>query len=122
VAGGWVVRLTAAAEADCAAILRWPAGQFGEAQARISARTVAAALTDLAAGPTVTGMTRRDDIVQGLCTLHVARSGCKGSHFAMFSVVRAPDQELIEVLHILQDAMDLPRHLPPNAANHGDSR
>lgn len=40
----------------------------------------------------------------------------------MFSVVRAPDQELIEVLHILQDAMDLPRDLPPNAANHGDSR
>lgn len=117
-----MVRLTAAAEADCAAILRWPAGQFGEAQARISARTVAAALTDLAAGPTVTGMTRRDDIVQGLCTLHVVRSGCKGSHFVLFSVARAPDQELIEVLHILQDAMDLPRHLPPNAANHGDSR
>nr|WP_287696313.1 type II toxin-antitoxin system RelE/ParE family toxin [Accumulibacter sp.] len=66
-----MVRLTAAAEADCAAILRWTAGQFGEAQARISARTVAAALTDLAAGPAVTRVTRRDDIVQGV--LHAAR-------------------------------------------------
>jgi len=31
----------------------------------------------------------------------------------MFRVGRAPDQDVIEVLRFLHDAMDLQRHLPP---------
>ncbi len=82
----WTVRLTAAAEADFEDILRWTVGRFGEAQARIYAETLSAALNDL---------------------------GRKGSHFVMFRVGRAPDREVIEVLRLLHDAMDLQRHLPP---------
>ena len=107
------VRLTAAAEADFEEILRWTVGQFGDAQARIYAETLSAALNDLAAGPTVIGARKRDDILKGIFTLHVARKGRKGRHFVIFRVGRAPDHDVIEVLRLLHDAMDLPRHLPP---------
>ena len=63
-ARSWPVRLTAAAEADFEEILRWTVDQFGEAQARIYAGTVSAALNDLAAGPTVIGAKKRDDILK----------------------------------------------------------
>lgn len=109
---GWTVRLTAAAEADLEEILRWTVDQFGEAQARIYAETVSAALNDLAAGPTAVGGKKRDDILKGLFTLHVARKGRNGRHFVMFRVGRAPDRNVIEVLRLLHDAMDLQRHLP----------
>lgn len=109
----WTVRLTAAAEADFEEILRWTVDQFGEAQARIYAGTISAALNDLAAGPTIVGARERDDILKGIFTLHVARKGRKGRHFVMFRVGCAPDREVIEVLRILHDAMDLQRHLPP---------
>ncbi|MFM9968186.1 MAG: type II toxin-antitoxin system RelE/ParE family toxin [Burkholderiales bacterium] len=109
----WTIRLTAAAEADFAEILRWTATKFGDAQARIYAETLAAALDDLVAGPTVIGAKKRDDILMGLFTLHVARKGRKGRHFVMFRVASDPDQNVIEILRILHDAMDLPRHLPP---------
>ena len=109
----WTVRLTAAAEADFEEILRWTVDQFGEAQARIYAETVSAALNELAAGPTVVGAKKRDDILKGIFTLHVARKGRKGRHFVMFRVARAPDHDAIEVLRLLHDAMELQRHLPP---------
>ena len=108
----WTVRLTAAAEADFEEILRWTVDQFGEAQARIYAETISAALNDLAAGPTIVGARKRDDILKGIFTLHVARKARKGRHFVMFRVGRAPDREVIEVLRLLHDAMDLQRHLP----------
>jgi toxin ParE1/3/4 len=109
----WTVRLTAAAEADFEEILRWTADQFGEAQARIYAETITAALNDLAAGPTIVGATERDDILKGIFTLHVARKSRKGRHLVMFRVGRTPDREVIEVLRLLHDAMDLQRHLSP---------
>jgi len=108
---GWTVRLTAAAEADFEDILRWTLDQFGERQARIYAETVSAALSDLSAGPTIVGARKRDDILKGIFSLHVARKGNKGRHFVMFRVGRASDREVIDVLRILHDAMDLQRQL-----------
>ncbi|MGH8699817.1 MAG: type II toxin-antitoxin system RelE/ParE family toxin [Burkholderiales bacterium] len=46
----WPVRLSAAAEADLQDILRWTVERFGEAQARVYAETLSAALEALAAG------------------------------------------------------------------------
>ena len=112
-ARGWTVHLSAAAESDLEEILRWTAGRFGEAQARIYAETLSAALNELAAGPSVVGAKRRDDILKGIFTIHVARKGRKGRHFVMFRVRRAPGQDVIEVLRLLHDAMDLQRHVPP---------
>lgn len=117
IARKWTVRLTAAAEADFEEILRWTVDQFGEAQARTYAETVSAALNDLTTGPTVVGARKRDDILKGIFTLHVARKGRKGRHFVMFRVGRAPDHDVIEVLRLLHDAMDLRLHLPPAEEN-----
>lgn len=111
-ARGWVVCLTAAAEADFEEILRWTVNQFGDAQARAYAETVSAALSDLTAGPQIAGARKRDDILKGIFTLHVARKGRKGRHFVMFRVARASGRDAIEVLRLLHDAMDLQRHLP----------
>jgi toxin ParE1/3/4 len=109
---GWTIRLTATAEAYFEEILHWTADQFGAEQARSYAETISAALNELAAGPAVVGAKRRDDILKGIFTLHVARKGRKGRHFVMFRVGRVPGHNVIEVLRLLHDAMDLQRHLP----------
>lgn len=109
----WPVRLAAAAEADFQDILRWTVEQFGEVQARVYAETLSAALEALAAGPTVIGAKVRDDIAKGLFTLHVGRRGRRGRHFVMFRIGHDHGREVIEVLRLLHDAMDLPRHFPP---------
>jgi toxin ParE1/3/4 len=109
----WAVRLTAAAEVDFEDILRWTVERFGDAQARAYAETLLSALQALVAGPSVIGAKARDDIAKGLFTLHVARQGRKGRHFVVFRVGRDKEREVIEVLRLLHDAMDLPRHLPP---------
>jgi toxin ParE1/3/4 len=109
----WAVRLTAAAEVDFEDILRWTVERFGDAQARAYAETLSSALEALVAGPSVIGAKARDDIAKGLFTLHVARQGRKGRHFVVFRIGRDKEREVIEVLRLLHDAMDLPRHLPP---------
>ena len=111
-ARSWAVRLTAAAEADYQDIVRWTLAQFGEAQARVYAETLSAALEALTTGPKVAGARARNDIARGLFTLHVARSGRKGRHFVMFRIGSDQGREVIEVVRLLHDAMDLQRHLP----------
>lgn len=109
----WTVRLADTAQADFRDILRWTVAQFGQAQARVYAETLAAALEALAAGPTVIGARARDDIAKGLYTLHVARGGRKGRHFVLFRIGSETGSELIDVLRLLHDAMDLQGNLPP---------
>lgn len=55
------------------------------------------------------GSAGRDEILIGLRTVHVARRGHRGRHFIKY---RAADDQVIEVLRILHDAMDLVRHIP----------
>lgn len=111
----WTIRLAAAAEADLTNLLRWTEEQFGEAQARVYSRLLSATLEELAVGgPTTLGATARDEITKGLFTLHVARRGRKGRHFLMFRISRGDGAtRSIDVLRVLHDAMDLPRHVPP---------
>lgn len=109
----WTVRLTATAQADFQHIIRWTSAQFGPVQAQAYAATLAAALEALAGGPTVAGVRARNDIAKGLFTLHIARRGRKGRHFIICRIGDAQGSEVIEVLRLLHDAMDLPRHVPP---------
>jgi toxin ParE1/3/4 len=108
----WIVRLTAAAEADYQNIIAWTLEQFGDLQARIYADTLSAALVELAAGPTTVGAKERREIGKGLFTLHVARGGRKGRHFVLFRIGPGKAQSRIEVLRLLHDAMDLNLHTP----------
>lgn len=114
----WTVRLAEAAGQDYQAILRWTVENFGRAQARTYAKTLNIALQDLAQGPSLTGVRPREDIGPGIHTLHVARRGREGRHFIVFRVDPSPDAPVIEVLRLLHDSMDLPRHLL--AANESD--
>ena len=109
----WMVRLSAAAEVDYREILRWTVKNFGAAQARIYADTLASALQALSAGPAIIGVKQRPEIGSGLRTLHVARNGRKGRHFVMFRVGREQERKVIDVLRLLHDSMDLERHRPP---------
>lgn len=108
----WRVRLAAAAEADFQEVVAWTTARFGRVQARVYARTLMATLDELTEGPSAVGVTARDDIADGILTLHAARSGRRGRHLVVFRVGRDKDGELIDVLRILHDAMDLPRHIP----------
>ena len=105
----WTVRLTAAAEDDFEDVVQWTRDRFGEAQALVYAETVSIAIEALCEGPSVIGAKSRDEILKGLFSLHTARQGRKGRHFVMYRIASAGDA--IEVLRILHDSMDLPRHV-----------
>ena len=105
----WSVRLGAAAELDFANILKWTAENFGARQSRLYRDILIQAIGELADGPGVAGSKARDEIMQGLHTLHVARHGRRGRHFLLYRV--APGR-IIEIMRILHDSMDLACHLP----------
>ena len=112
-AGRWIVWLSATAEADYVAILRWTAEHFGPEQHTAYAETLAAALSALIEGPEIPGAKTRSELGKGLRTLHVARGGRRGRHFILFRVGAQEGRPAIEVLRLLHDSMDLARHLPP---------
>jgi toxin ParE1/3/4 len=57
----------------------------------------------------VPGSLARDEVAPGLRSLHAARRGRRGRHVVLDRVAGG---NTIEVVRILHDAMDLPRHLP----------
>jgi toxin ParE1/3/4 len=109
IARQWRVRLGAVAEVDFANILKWTTENFGARQAAIYRDTLVQAIGELAKGPDVPGSKARNEIMQGLRTLHVARHGRRGRHFLLY---RAVEDRIIEIGRILHDQMDLKRHLP----------
>jgi len=109
----WSIRLTAAAAEDLDGIADWTVEHFGPAQARVYTSLLNDAIEALANGPRIPGVRPRGDVGRGLFTLHAARGTRKAHHFILFRVGRSHDGGYIEVLRVLHDAMDLPRHLPP---------
>lgn len=101
----WRIRLSASAEQDFEAILRWTVEAFGIRQAEVYLDLLLAALAALAHGPDVPGSKLRDEILPGLRILHVRRPG---RHFVLY---RPSGSNTIEVVRILHDAMDLARHV-----------
>lgn len=110
----WTVRLSASAEADFEHIIQWTNKQFGDTQALVYAETLSLALMALTEGPDILGAKARDEILKGLLSLHVARHGRKGRHFILFRVAPRGSGDVIEVLRLLHDPMDLPRHFGAN--------
>ncbi len=109
----WRVHLTAAAEADLRDILRWTTEHFGETRALLYSDTLTGAIEALTEGPRVAGARERDEIATGLMTLHVARGGWKGRHFVLYRTNSQAVPPVIDVLRLLHDSMDLPRHVGP---------
>jgi toxin ParE1/3/4 len=107
----WTIRLSAAAERDFDEILDWTLQRFGARQAEVYADILIAAIQELCSGPKVPGAIARHEISRGLRSLHAARRGRPARHLLLFRVT--PDQDkTIDVIRILHDSMDLPRHLP----------
>jgi toxin ParE1/3/4 len=109
----WIVRLSATAEADYPAILRWTAERFGPDQVALYAATLTEALLALVAGPDTVGVKRRREIGKSLHTLHVLRGERRGRHFVLFRIGEDKGRAVIDVIRLLHDSMDLARHLPP---------
>lgn len=106
----WRIRLSTAADKDFVDILQWTEERFGPMQAETYRTTLIDALTAIATRPDLAGSWTRDDILPGLRSLHVARNGARGRHLILYRVAELPD--VIDIIRILHDAMDLPRHLP----------
>ena len=110
----WLVRMLVAAEADYQNVLRWTGEQFGENQGRAYAAILADTLEELSKGPNIAGASARPELGGGLFTLHLGRRGQRARHFVIFRVKHEESAAIIEIVRILHDAMDLPRHLPPD--------
>ncbi len=107
--GRWRIRLARQAEIDYLKILDASLERFGPRQADIYEGHMIAALTALEAGPNLRGSAKRDEVRLGLMTYHLARLGVSARHLICY---RADEAQVIDVLRILHDAMDLPRHIP----------
>lgn len=105
----WTIRLASRAEQDFVEIVQWTANNFGSQQAAVYAETLTLAIGVLTGGPEILGANRRDEIGDGILTLHVARQGRKGRYFVVF---RVGSETTIDVLRLLHDSMDLARHIP----------
>jgi len=107
----WKVRLSFTAEADLESIVLWTVARFGERQARAYEGVLKSTLSSLRGGPSVAGARPRPEIAQGLYSIHAAGSSRRARHFVFFCVV---DKEQIEIVRVLHDGMDFPRHLLPD--------
>ena len=114
----WDVRLAAKARADFRGIIDWTIEHFGDGQAATYTTTITAALRTLKAGPDVVGVKSRDDLGKGLLILPIGRSGRRGRHLIVFRVASNLNARTLQVLRILHDAMDFPRHLADDEAEH----
>ena len=113
----WRIHLTATAETDFQNILRWTSENFGERQAHVHADTLTAAIEALTEGPHIIGSRESSDIGEGVRVLHVARGGRKGRHFVLYRVRSQAEPPAIDVLRLLHDSMDLPRHVVSSEDN-----
>lgn len=106
----WRIHLTRAALDDFRQILLWTNQRFGAAQARSYGQLLTKTIGLLKEGPNIPGTRKRDEIANGLFSLHVARGGQKGRHFVIYKAGDNEDEAVVIVLRLLHDSMDIPRH------------
>jgi toxin ParE1/3/4 len=106
-----------AARDDLEDILEWTTSAFGNIGRKRYEALIQAALTDLAANPSRTGIRQRSDIGKGICTYHLSSSRKRAStstqvakprHLIFFRV----NANVIQILRLLHDTMDFAQHLP----------
>jgi toxin ParE1/3/4 len=107
-AGARRIRLTAAAHRDFTDIISWTAQRFGANQARLYAQVINAAIAELAGDSKVAGSRARDELGIDVRILPVARRGRRGRHLLVY---RSAGDDELEILRILHEAMDIPRHV-----------
>jgi toxin ParE1/3/4 len=115
-------RLSEAAQGDVVNILAWTQEQFGEAARLRYESLIVAALRDVASQPERPGSLARPELGVGVRSWHLRLS--RGHVKPGVDVVRRPrhflvyrfEPDLVVVGRVLHDAMELARHLDPNAS------
>jgi toxin ParE1/3/4 len=100
--------LTARAEREIRATLRFTASRWGAMQAESYRALISDAFAALLADPRTPRSRDRDEIRPGVRTLPIARAGRPVRHLVVYRISEAGD---IEVLRFLHDSMELRRHL-----------
>ena len=115
-------RLSDAAQADIVDILAWTQGQFGEAARQRDESLLVAALRDVATQPDRPGSIERPELGAGVRSWHLRLSRDRAGTVAgvvrrprHFLIYRAEPEQLV-VGRVLHDAMELARHLDPDAS------
>jgi plasmid stabilization system protein ParE len=109
----WVVVVSDLAEHDLRAIGRWTRRKFGQRQAERYLQSISAAITTLAAGPATPGPRSRTDLPLDILALHTRGTRSRGRHVVLCRCHEHTGQRVAEVLRVLHEMMDLPRHLDP---------
>jgi toxin ParE1/3/4 len=112
-------RISNAARADIIDILRLFQTQFGDQARRRYQALILVALQAIAGTPYRIGSHERDELAPGLRSYHLvySRQQTKHTHGTVKSprhvvFYRVPNDDVIEVVRLLHDAMDVQLHLP----------
>lgn len=108
----WEIRLADTAKADLRGIVGWTARHFGDQRAKAYSEMISSALRSLKAGPDTIGVRSRSELGEDVFILPIARPGKRGRHLILFRAVSGHGTKSLQILRVLHDAMDLPRHLP----------
>ena len=112
-------RISNAARADIVDILKVSQTQFGDQARQRYQKLILAALQAIAGTPYRIGSHERDELAPGLRSYHLVYSRqqakhphgtVKGPRHVVF--YRVANDEVIEVVRLLHDAMDVQLHLP----------
>lgn len=112
-------RISNAARADIVDLLRLSQTQFGDKARKRYQALILAALHAIAGAPYRIGSHERDELAPGLRSYHLVHSRQQAKHphgtvknprHVVF--YRVANDEVIEVVRLLHDAMDVQLHLP----------
>ncbi|MBV4496033.1 type II toxin-antitoxin system RelE/ParE family toxin [Pseudomonas sp. SWRI12] len=112
-------RISNAARADIVDILRLSLTQFGDQARQRYQILILTALQDIAGMPSRIGSQDRDELAPGLRSYHLIYSRQQAKH--PFGTVKSPrhivfyrvaNDDVIEVVRLLHDAMEAQLHLP----------
>jgi toxin ParE1/3/4 len=115
-------RLSEAAQGDVLEILAWTHERFGEAARLRYESLIVAALRDVASQPDRPGSLSRPELGAGVRTWHLrlsrehAKPGVGIVHRPRHFLVYRLQPSLLVVGRVLHDAMELARHLDPDAS------
>ncbi len=115
-------RLSAAAQGDVLAILAWTHEQFGEAARLRDESLIVAALRDVSSQPERPGSLARPELGAGVRSWHLRlsrdhlKTGVGGVRRPRHFLVYRVEPGLVVVGRVLHDAMELARHLDPDAS------
>lgn len=118
-----VIRLSATAQTDIAAVLAWTGTKFGLDACRRYEALLTTALQDLASDSTRRGTTTRPELGTNVFSYHLRHSRkragaapgiARSPHHLLLYRVTPPG--LVEIGRMLHDAMELERHLPDDFA------